>query len=61
MKHTLILTTSECMLIVGIANTLRNEAENQSVERLSEKIRERVLYDLKQAEMKKWKELDDDL
>lgn len=61
MKHTLILTTSECMLIVGIANTLRNEAENQAVERLSEKIRERVLYDLKQAEMKKWKALDDDL
>lgn len=62
MTHKLELTTAECLLITGLANTLRNEAENQAVERLSAKIRERVLYDLRQAEIERnWKEMDDDL
>ena len=62
MNHTVILTTAECLLITGLANTLRNEADNQAVERLSHKLRERVLYDLKMAEIeRKWKEMDDDL
>lgn len=62
MHHKLELTTAECMLLVGMANTLRNEVENQAVERLSGKIRERVLYDLKQAEIERnWKGMDDDL
>lgn len=62
MTHKLELTTAECLLITGLANTLRNEAENQAVERLSAKVRERVLYDLRQAEIERnWKEMDDDL
>ena len=49
-------------MLVGLANTLRNETENQAVERISAKIRERVLFDLKKAETERnWKEMDDDL
>ncbi len=63
MNHTLQLTTNECILLVGLANTMRNETDIRAVERLSAKIRERVLYDLKSAETErnKWKEMDDDL
>ena len=62
MRHKLELTTAECLLITGLANTLRNEAENQAVERLSAKIRERVLFDLREAEIERnWKQMDDDL
>lgn len=62
MNHKLELTTAECILLVGLANTLRNEAENQAVDRLSHKLRERVLFDLKQAEIERnWKGMDDDL
>ena len=62
MRHTLELTTAECIMLVGLANTLRNETENQAVERISAKIRERVLFDLKKAETERnWKEMDDDL
>lgn len=62
MRHTLELTTAECIMLVGLANTLRNEAENQAVERLSAKIRERVLFDLREAEIERnWKQMDDDL
>lgn len=62
MNHKLELTTSECILLVGLANTLRNETENQAIERLSHKLRERVLFDLKMAEIEReWEEIKDDL
>lgn len=53
MNHKLELTTAECILLVGMANTLRYETDNQAVERLSAKIRERVSYDLKTAEIER--------
>lgn len=63
MTHTLELTTAECILITGIINTLGNETDIQAIQRVSEKIKGRVLYDLRQAEIErnKWKEMDDDL
>ena len=58
MNHKLELTTAECILLVGMANTLRYETDNQAVERLSAKIRERVSYDLKTAEIERNKDID---
>lgn len=62
MTHKIELTTAECILITGIINTLGNETDIQAIQRVSDKIKGRVLYDLRQAETERnWKEMDDDL
>lgn len=61
MNHTITLTTTEALLVIGALEVMRSEASYEAVERLLSNFRVRVYSDLKMAENEKWKSMDDDL
>ena len=63
MNHMIKLTTEEAMELIGVLEIMSLEAPKSPIERLSEQLKGRVYFDLKEAEneREKWRKIDDDL